>query len=362
VGFLAILGLNIRSFWGSRRRIVARGIRDGTPRVLYHSRMLAIIALILGFVILTTSARWFVDGAIAIGRRYHLSELFVGIAIIAVGTSLPELAVNISASARGFGELAAANILGSNIANLLLIIGVAALVRPIAADPKRIRSGLPITILATLLVVVLARNSFLTSSLSASLGWVGGVLLIASFAAFAFFTYRKERLPAPSEPEVASSKTRAFGAVVLGAAGLAVSANVIVNAAIALAGFLGISQTLVGETLIALGTSLPELAAGITAARRGANDLIIGNVVGSNVFNLLVVLGVSALIAPIPFSGRAMADALIAGAVAALLWVALAFHRRLHGVIHPHYVIGRSYGVVLVLLYAAYIAFAAWQG
>jgi len=324
--------------------------------------MLSFAALILGFILLTTSSRWFVDGAIAIGKRFRLSELFIGIAIIAVGTSLPELAVNLTAAGRGFGELAAANILGSNIANLLLIIGAAALIRPINAEPKRIRTGLPLTILATLLVIVLASHPIFGLSGAAALGWADGLILIIIFAAFTFYTYRKERLPPPEEPEVLASTRRAVAAVALGGIGLAVSANVIVNSATALAAALGVSQTLIGETIVALGTSLPELAAGITAARRNAADLLIGNIVGSNVFNLLVVLGASSIMTDIPFNGRATANALIAGASAALLWGVLALHHKLRGIIHPHYVIERAYGAVLVSCYVAYLAFAAWQG
>jgi cation:H+ antiporter len=312
--------------------------------------------LILGFFILQKCANWLIDGTLVIGKRFRLSEIFLGLTIVAVGTSLPEIAVNILATAKGLVGIPVANVLGSNIANILVVVGITAIILPVSVKSNTIRIGIPLTLLATLIVALLAQEAIPFISGPNEISRPEGALLAIGFSLYAFYVYAqwgKDVEP----PEIGVPRKLAVGiaALLAGIVGLGVSADLIVNSAGKLTDILGISQGLMGSTIIALGTSLPELAASVAAAKRGKPNLLIGNIVGSNMINLLLVLGISAIIAPLPFNGLQLENLIITGIVTILLWFVLVTQLKRPAVKKIH-------GVGFVLIYLAYLAYMVWRG
>lgn len=312
--------------------------------------------LILGFFLLQKSANWLIDGALIIGKRFRLSEIFLGLTIVAVGTSLPELAVNVFATMKGLTGIPVANVLGSNIANILIVVGVTAIITTVVVKENSIRIGIPLTLLATLIVALFAQESLSLFSGPNEIGRVEGIALILGFSLYAFYIYGQwGKDIEPPKTELPQKAWTGFLAIAAGIIGLGVSANIIVNGSKTIIEILGVSQGLIGATLIALGTSLPELATSIIACKRGKPKLLIGNIVGSNMINLLLVLGLSALIAPLPFSAVQFENLIIAGIITILLWFFLVAQAN-------KATIKRSHGIAFVIIYIAYLAYAIWRG
>ncbi len=257
----------------------------------------------LGFVILIYGADRLIEGAASLGSRMGMSQVVVGLTIVALGTSLPELFINIFASVKGSTDLAIGNILGSNIVNTYLIIGVAAMIYPISTSKRTADILIPGTIFATAILWVLANDSIFGRE-NQSIGRPDGIVLLIFFIAFLYFVIFK---PDKKEVENVELKikeltfSRSFIYILLGAAGLYFGGNWIVNGSQKISADLGIAQSFIGLTLVAFATSLPELITSILSARKKNSSLAIGNAVGSNIINIFFVLGVTSLIRPIPF-------------------------------------------------------------
>ena len=258
------------------------------------------IALLLGLVVLVYAADWFVDGASAIARNFGISPLLIGLTIVGLGTSAPEIMVSSLASFQGNPGLAIGNAIGSNIANMGLILGITALIAPLAFHSRLLRRELPVLMLISVVCYILALDG---------LSVFDGVLMLLGLVAFLYWLIRiamTERKSDVLVKEVAAEvpetmpNNKAWMFFVLGLLGLLISSKVLVWAAVNIAHALGVSDLVIGLTIVALGTSLPELAASIGSVLKGEDDLAVGNVIGSNVYNLLAVFSLPALIAPGP--------------------------------------------------------------
>jgi len=283
-----------------------------------------ILLLVAGLVLLVVGAEALVRGSAALARRLGVGPLVVGLTIVAFGTSAPELVVSTRAALAGAGDIALGNVVGSNIANILLILGVAALIRPIRIQTQLVRIDIPIMIAVSLALFLVLDNGRVSR--------VEGVVLLAGIAAYTALSIllaRRERDPAVRrliEEGLPAWPRRLFEQVLAIAAGLVLlvfGADLFVRGAVRMAAALGVSEALIGLTVVAVGTSLPELATSIVAAAKGEGDIAVGNAVGSNLFNLLAILGTAATVRPLQATGVGRAD-LLAMAAAALVLLPLA--------------------------------------
>ena len=275
-----------------------------------------ILFIILGVWCVLKGADYLTEGAAAVARRMHIPEMIIGLTIVAAGTSAPELFVSVVSALKGTSDMAVGNVVGSNIMNTMLIVGVAAMVAPMNISKNTVKKDLPFTVAASMLLLFLAFDHFL--------GHVGGFMLLAGFALFmAYSIYSASRSPEPdSNDQVAQmSKLKSaifvFGGLLL----LIVGSNVFVDHASQLALSMGISEGVVGLTVVAGGTSLPELATTVVAARKGQSALAIGNVIGSNVFNILLILGLTATIHPLQIEGITSIDMAVMLLSVSFVWI-----------------------------------------
>jgi cation:H+ antiporter len=312
----------------------------------------AIVLLVAGLMILWKAADLLVSGAVKLAERLGISPLVIGLTVVAMGTSAPEVAASIAAAVRGQGDVAIGNVYGSNIANLALVGGLAALIRPLAIKKQTLYRQIPVMLLVALLLWPVLRNL--------NLSCPEGIILLAVFAALiALIVYlaRKEAGRTKDETtsierdtryEIRDTKKSALF-VVIGLAGLALGADITVRGAVFLGDRIGLSKAVIGLTIIAIGTSLPELATCVVAAVRGQHDISIGNLVGSNIFNTLLVVGTAGTIRPFTIAPRLIAaDYWIMIAVSAGFTVLAIIGRR---------VIGRLAGMLLLSGYAGFIVY-----
>ncbi len=303
--------------------------------------LILLLLLSLGFVMLVKGADWFVEGASGIAERFGISQLVIGLTIVAMGTSAPEAAVSIMAALRGNADITIGNIVGSNILNILIILGISAVIVPLAVSGSTVFCEIPFMVGITLLLLALGKDG--------TVGFSDGIILLAAF--LVYFLYLFFMAKKGNEIHMAVGKKRKLWRSVLGTvAGLVLivaGSNVAVDAASGIARLLGMSERFIGLTIVALGTSLPELFTSVSAAKKGNADIAIGNIVGSNIFNILFVVGISALVVPIPFSSGFTTDALIAAGAGVLLLVCSARRRTL----------GRKSGAAMLLCYLAYFIF-----
>ena len=261
----------------------------------------AIILLIVGFVALILGANWLVDGATSVGIRAKLSPLIIGLTIVAFGTSLPELIINVFSCIKGSSGLAIGNIVGSNIMNILLILGVASIIYPIDVSRISIRRDIPVGFLATAALFLMANDFFVGDS--HSINWIEGLVLLLMASGYLYLTMVKNESPSDEVEAVQIPmpwwKTILF--LVLGVGGLYIGGELVSNNAQAIAKAWGMSEAMIGLTVVAMATSLPELITSIVAATKKNSGIAIGNVLGSNILNIFVVLGVSGLITPLQF-------------------------------------------------------------
>ena len=272
--------------------------------------------LALGFVLLGKGADWFVEGAAGIAAKFGIPQLVIGLTIVAMGTSAPEAAVSIAASLKGSADITIGNVVGSNIINILVILGCAAVITPLLLARSTARIEIPYVIAITALLYFQGMDGAIT--------FFDGVILCVGFVVYLLYLYRMAINSAPIEEEEQGEEMSLGKCVVWTLGGLAViiaGSNVTVNAATAIAVFMALSERIIGLTIVALGTSLPELFTSVTAARKGNADIAIGNIVGSNIFNILFVVALSALIVDIPFDKAFTFDSYVAIAAAVLLWV-----------------------------------------
>lgn len=306
----------------------------------------AILLLAVGFVFLIKGADFFVEGASNVAKRFKVPSLIIGLTIVAMGTSLPETAVSISASIIGKNSLAISNVSGSNLFNLLVVVGLCCIMQRVEVDQATIKRDIPYSILAAIVLVVLGMAGGMT------LGRVDGLILLVLFGFFLFLML-KSALKARSasedneKEEVSQSLFVSMLAIVGGAAGIALGGDWVVDSASTLALAIGMSETMVGLTIVAVGTSLPELVTSIVAAKKGEVDMALGNAIGSNVFNILFVLGLAAVISPISFVMSNAIDILAVVVATLVCWAVAAKKKSL----------GKIMGVIMVVSYFAYMVY-----
>ncbi len=327
-----------------------------------------IALLILGFVFLIKGADLLVDGSSSIAKKYGISNLVIGLTIVAFGTSAPELIVSSLASLRGSTDIALGNIIGSNISNTLLILGTVAVITPLLVKQSTVSKEIPLSFLAILAVGILVNDGLIDGASFSGLTRIDGFILILFFSIFIYYTFGISRVEQgvveSIKDEVASigheEEIKEYDTflsalmLMLGLVGLYFGGKLIVNSGIEIAQIFGMSEALVGLTIVAIGTSLPELAASGMAAYRGKTDIAMGNVVGSNIFNLFWVLGISATISPIAYNPILNTDLIILIAVTALLLFLIFIGKK--------NVLARMEGLVLLFLYFAYIIYLVIRG
>ena len=299
-----------------------------------------ILLLAVGFVMLVKGADWFVDGASGIAEKFHIPQLIIGLTIVAMGTSAPEAAVSISAAIKGNADITIGNIVGSNILNILIILGLSSVITSLAVAKSTVKFEIPIMIAITGLLLV--------QGLDGTISLLDGIILVAAFIGYLTYLFvMAKRDPNMADAPAPQNKPlwQALLFTVIGLVLIVWGSNVAVDAASAIARLLGLSERFIGLTIVALGTSLPELFTSVAAARKGNADIAIGNIVGSNIFNILFVVGLSSLIIPVPFAAGFIIDSGVAIAAAVLLLLCCLGKKLV-----------RWHGVVMLLGYGAYFA------
>ena len=279
------------------------------------------ILLIIGFVLLIKGADFFVDGSSSVAKILKVPTIIIGLTVVAFGTSMPELSVSVTAALRGSNDLAVSNVLGSNIFNLLVVLGCCALVKPVAAKWSLLKKEFPFSILITIILLLVDSDFSIMKVIDGNKGFVlgrwAGLLFLILFVLYIYATVksalrsRAEAKDMEEEEYKTMSPLKSGVYIVIGLIGIVWGGNLVVDSASNIALTFGWSQTFIGLTIVALGTSLPELVTSVVAARKGENDLAVGNVVGSNIFNILLILGVSSFITPITLDVTAVYDTII---------------------------------------------------
>lgn len=304
--------------------------------------LLQVILLAVGFFMLVKGADWFVDGAAGIAEKFGIPHLVVGLTIVAMGTSAPEAAVSITAALKGNAGITIGNVVGSNIMNILIILGLASVIVPIAVAKSTVKVEIPYMLAVTILLLVLGWTDHKIVFWEGVVLWAAFILYLA----YLFWMAKKNK----QEQDVEEEQKPVWKLLLLIVAGLALimlGSDWAVDAATAIAKAFGMSERFIGLTIVALGTSLPELVTSVSAARKGKADIAIGNIVGSNMFNILFVVGTTALITPVIFEAKFVIDTLIAGAAGVLLWVCVFRDHKL----------SRTGGIMMLVSYAAYFLY-----
>lgn len=299
-----------------------------------------ILILIIGFVMLVKGADWFVEGAAGIASKLKIPQLVIGLTIVAMGTSAPEAAVSITASLKGNSGIAIGNVVGSNILNILVILGITAVIVKVAIQKSTLLIEIPYMIAITVLLIVMGMTGGMVSRVEGGILWV---LFIAYLGYMLYLTKNKK----DEEVEEKRSGWKLLLFMVIGIVLIVLGSNFTVDGATEIARAIGISERFIGLTIVAFGTSLPELVTSVTAARKGNADIAIGNVVGSNIFNILFILGTTALITPIPYASAFIMDGVIAVITGIVLWLAVFKNKELR----------RGWGIIMLVLYAAYFVY-----
>lgn len=296
--------------------------------------------LAIGFFMLVKGADYFVDGAAGIATKFGIPQLVVGLTIVAMGTSAPEAAVSITGALHGAADIAIGNVVGSNILNVLIILGITGVITTIAVQKSTLMIEMPFMLAITVLLIILGMSGN-------ELTFFEGVLFWVCFIAYLAYLYVLAKKGAEEEATEDRPVWKLLLFIIAGGIVVVWGANISVDAATSIAQAIGISERFIGLTIVALGTSLPELVASVTAARKGNADIAIGNIVGSNIFNILFVLGTSALITPIPYQPQFLVDGIIAIAAGVLLWIATIRKRELT----------RPWAIIMLLGYVAYFIY-----
>lgn len=314
------------------------------------------LLLFFGLLVLIKGAGFLVEGASSVAKRFGISPLAIGLTVVSLGTSMPELLVSLMSGLQGRSGLAVANVIGSNIANVLLVLGVAAMIRPLPVRNSTVVSEIPFSLSAALLLGFLANAHLFTDIPVLSISQLDGAILLFFFLLFMIYVYKssvtKESPVSQVEPK--GSMLRASVLMLLGAVGLYFGGQWVVDGAVGLAQTWGINDALIGLTIVAVGTSAPELVASAVAAYRNQTDIAVGNIVGSNILNLLWVLGVTSSIVELPFEVVSNMDLLVVIGSSALLILALISSKK--------YTVNRFHGALFVSLYLAYLTYVVIRG
>lgn len=308
--------------------------------------LLQLLLLVAGFVMLVKGADLFVDGASKVAERFGIPQLVIGLTIVAMGTSLPEAAVSTSAALKGSAEITIGNVVGSNIMNILLILGITSVISPLAVQMSTIKYEIPMVIGATALLAFLGLYDGTVARLD-------GIILLAGMVCYLLYLLKmtkKEQQTAGDEDEENEKKDSiALLLLFIVAGGLMIvwGSDITVDAASTLAAMFGMDERIIGLTIVAFGTSLPELVTSATAAIKGKADIAVGNIVGSNLFNILFVVGIAGVITPVIYESKFMVDTIVCIATAVLLWLCVIRTKKLK----------RHGGVILLICYAAYFIY-----
>lgn len=315
----------------------------------FQSVPFAVVLLIIGFAFLVKGADAFVEGSSSIAKHFHVPSLIIGMTIVAMGTSLPETAVSVTASIAGSNALAVSNAVGSNIFNLMVVIGVCAVLTPVAVQKSSLKIDIPFSIVCALLLLVLGHDRMMLTR-------VNGLILIVLFAFFILYMIRSAQHSMNNEDsefaaEAAEMKVmsvpKSLIFIVVGIAGITLGSDWVVDGAKTIASAFGISENLIGLTIVAFGTSLPELMTSIVAARKNEVDMALGNAVGSNIFNILMVLGIASALSPIAFIQENIIDIIILVGFSFIVWLMAWTKHRLD----------KIEGLAMILLYAGYVVY-----
>ena len=307
------------------------------------------VLLVVGFVLLIKGADFFVEGAAAIAKKFHVPGMIIGMTIVAMGTSAPECAVSINASLKGNNELAVSNVIGSNIFNLMIVCGVCALIVPLAVKVSTLKREFPFSIVTAILLLV-------TGGVGMSLGIVDGVIMLVIFIIFLLWMIKsaqKARLEVPEEDNQEEedikdlSILRSLIYIVCGLIAVLFGSDWVVDGASDIALAFGLSQNLVGLTIVACGTSLPELVTSIVASKKNEVDMALGNVIGSNIFNILLILGLAAVITPVAFNVENIID----------LVILIVFSTEVFFFARKGHDIKKSEGIIMIAEYIAYLVY-----
>lgn len=307
------------------------------------SMLINIVLLVMGLVVVLKGADWLTDGAVNIASRFGVSQMVIGLTIVAMGTSMPELCVSMVSALKGTPDLAVGNVVGSNTLNTLLIVGCSALVAPIMVKRSSVRRDIPFAVLASLLMLIFC--------LDGGIDRLDAALLFILFAVFMFVTVKYGKNEGTEAKTTAAPLGKATLLLVVGLVCLILGSNLFVDNASYIASTLGVSDAVIGLTIVAGGTSLPELATSMVSAKKGNSDIAIGNVIGSNVFNILMIIGVTGLVKPMHIKGITSLDLIVMLASMLLLW----FFCR------TTYKVKRWEGAVLAISYIAYLAWLIAQ-
>ena len=308
--------------------------------------LIELALLAVGFVLLVKGADWFVEGASGIADKFGIPQLVIGLTIVAMGTSAPEAAVSITAAMKGTADITVGNIVGSNILNILIILGIASAITIIAVAKTTVHYEIPFMLAITALFAFLGHTGGVIT-------FGEGIILWACFIAYLGYMFVMCRKGVMEAEEIVTngSMPKLFFLVVVGLALIVFGSDITVDAATALAKMFGMSERFIGLTIVALGTSLPELFTSVVAARKGKADIAIGNIVGSNIFNILFVVGTSALIIPVVFADKFLIDCAVAFGAGVLLWICVAKKKAL----------ARKDGLLMLLCYCGYFAYLIMQ-
>ena len=317
--------------------------------------VLSIISFIAGITLVILGADWLTKGASELARRFKISELVIGLTIVALGTSLPELVISLSSALKGSSGISLGNIIGSNIFNGLLILGIAALIAPIKFNPRMLSRELPFNLLASLALILVSGSMLVGGAQGEYITRYGGLLLLCFLAVFIRYTFS---ITSDGNEEEEAHAPMSNGKIALalagGLAGLIFGGNIFVDGATEIARFIGLSEAVIGITIVSAGSSLPELAVSVNAARKGNVGIALGNVLGSNILNIFFILGCSASITPICLDGFSYVDYYVLIFSSLLIYAVGKFGGK--------NIIKRSEGALLVATYIAYTAYLIMRG
>lgn len=310
---------------------------------------LQIILLLVGFVLLIKSADWLVDGASALAKKHNVSDLAIGLTIVAFGTSAPELVVNIFAALQSHDDIVFGNIIGSNNFNLFMILGIAGLITPLAVQHSTVWKEIPFSLIAVIVLFLL--TTVLFGEGNVTLSRFEGILLLLLFAGFLFYVFKQLKSD-PDDLKIEHKQmtsTKIWVLIIIGLAGLVGGGRLVVTNAVEMATALGVSQKIIGLTIVAMGTSLPELATSVVAAMKKNNDIAVGNIIGSNIFNIFLILGLSAVLNPVEYNRGFDTDMILLAAGTVLLFLTMFTGKKKK--------LDRWEAALLLTIYVAYTVF-----
>lgn len=320
--------------------------------------MIAYLWLIVGFILLIKGADYFVEGSAGIAKLFHIPSMIIGMTIVAMGTSAPECAVSTVASIKGNNGIAISNAIGSNICNLLLVCGLCAVIRPLPVQVSTLKREFPFSIIAEILLLFLGADYLLFGeNVQNKVGHIDGVILLIVFAIFLYWMVhvtlasRKNQNAAKEDTSEALPTYKCVIYILLGVIAILVGSDLAVDSATLIAKQFGLSETMIGLTIIAIGTSLPELVTSLVAAKKGEVDMAIGNVIGSNVFNVLFVIGIASTISPIAILMESVYDLIFLCIVSIIILLFASTDKK----------IGRMEGLFMLVMYGSYMAYVCMR-